>query len=219
MSEEPTKRSVGFRAGAALSAMGLVALVLSIMLPAASASPNPNFQGACSGTVASGTCVLDEPEGNDPSTQGTVTYALTGDVLAFTIDADDPVTEVQICMQTSGPFDVAANACAGIHGNHVTFTQVGDVYSVDLDANGFSDPSVVFWTLHVVAGGRTLQVTGPGDGSETTTTTEAPTTTTTEAPTTTTEAPTTTTEALTTTTTEAPTTTTEAPTTTTEAPT
>src|SRR5438270_4642040 len=206
MSEEPTKRSVGFRAGAALSAMGLVALVLSIMLPAASASPNPNFQGACSGTVASGTCVLDEPEGNDPSTQGTVTYALTGDVLAFTIDADDPVTEVQICMQTSGPFDVAANACAGIHGNHVTFTQVGDVYSVDLGDNGFSDPSAVFWTLHVVAGGRTLQVTGPGEG-------EAPTTTTTEEPTTTT------TEEPTTTTTEEPTTTTEEPTTTTEEPT
>jgi hypothetical protein len=214
MSEEPSKRSVGFLAGVTLTAMGLVALVLSVMLPAANAAVNPNFQGTCTGTASSGTCTLDEPEGNDPSTQGTVTYQLTGDVLAFTIDASEGTpTDVQICMQTSGPFDVGANVCAGIHGNHVTYVQVGDVYSVDLGDNGFSDPSTVFWTLHVVANGRTLQVNGPGTGEEPTTTTEAPTTTT-EAPTTTTEEPTTTTEAPTTTT-EEPTTTTEEPTTTT----
>src|SRR5438552_6212808 len=105
MSEQRDDHSVGFLAGAALSAMGVIALVLSFMLPAAHAAPNPQFQGACTGTVQSGTCILDEPEGNDPSTQGTVDYVLTGKVLAFTIDADDPITEVQICMQTSGPFD------------------------------------------------------------------------------------------------------------------
>src|SRR5205823_2838210 len=120
------------------------------------------------------------------------------------------ITEVQICAQTSGPFEVSANACAGIHGFHVGYTQVGNVYTVVLDPNDFPDPTAVSWTLHVVAGGRTLQVTGPGEGEETTTT---------EAPTTTTEAPTTTTEAPTTTTTEEPTTTTEEPTTTTEEPT
>src|SRR5207248_1454105 len=157
MSEQGGSHSAGFIAGATLSAMGMIALVLSFMLPAASAAVNPNFLGTCTGTVSSGTCTLDEPEGNDPSTQGTATYLLTGDVLAFTIDPSEASpTDVQICMQTSGPFDVGANVCAGIHGNHVTYTRVGDVYSVDLGDNGFSDPSTVFWTLHVVANGRTL---------------------------------------------------------------
>ena len=223
MSEELSDRSVASRAGIVLSAVGALVLGLSIVMPAAHASPNPQFQGACTGTVSAGTCVLDEPEGNDPSTQGTVTYALNAGVLAFTINAVDNITEVQICMQTSGPFDVAANACAGIHGNHVTFTQKDNVYSVDLGANGFNDPAAVYWTLHVVAGGRTLQVTGPGrDPDPTTTTTEEATTSTTEVaedPTTTTS---TTEEPTTTSTTEEPTTTstTEAPeetTTTTEA--
>lgn len=161
------------------------------------------FQGECVGTDVVGTCVLDEPEGNNNAVHGTVTYVGTATSLAFTIIAVDPVQEVQICMQTAGPFEQAANACAGIHGHHVDFTQTDNVYLVDLDDEGFANTLPLYWTLHVVAGGRTLQVLGisqEGPAPTTTTTTE-PTTTTTVAETTTTTTPATTTTAPTTTTT------------------
>jgi hypothetical protein len=200
-------------------------MVVALFAPNAGANaPNNTFQGTCVGTASAGVCVLDEPEGNDPAVHGTVAYARAGDLMAFTINALDNIQDVQICMDSTGPFAIAANACAGDHGHHVAFSVAGSVYTVDLDDEGFATTDPLYWTLHVVAGGRTLQVMSPDQApppTTTTTTTIAPTTTTTGAPTTTTTiAPTTTTtEAPTTTTTVAPTTTTtEAPTTTTTVP-
>src|SRR3954470_6220923 len=118
------------RAGLALLAVGLVTIVASFLAPSAGAAPNPGFQGDCVGTATAGTCVLDEPEGNDPAVHGTVTYTVSGDVITFTIVADGPISEVQICMQASGPFEQQANSCAGAHGNHVTYAQNGNQYSV-----------------------------------------------------------------------------------------
>lgn len=219
---KPTRIARAHRIGVTTSAIGVMLVVAAMLIPARATATNL-YEGVCVGTLSAGTCVLDEPEGQDPATHGVVTYLRIGDVMTYTVVADDPVTDVQICMQTSAPFDQAANACAGIHGYHVAYTSVLDVYSVDLQDEGFADDDPLYWTLHVVAGGRTLQViasefTDPG---ATTTTTEATTTTTDLGTTTTTEPATTTTTADSTTTTEAPTTTTtEAPTTTTtEAPT
>ena len=214
-------RQAGFRrCGAALGLVGIAMMLVAVFAPNASANPpNNTFQGTCVGTASAGVCVLDEPEGNNPAVHGTVAYSRAGDSMAFTINALDNIQEVQICMDSTGPFAIAANACAGIHGHHVAFGVAGNVYTVDLDDEGFAATDPLYWTLHVVAGGRTLQVMSPDQAPPpTTTTTAAPTTTTTVAPTTTTTvAPTTTTTAApTTTTTVAPTTTTTvAPTTTT----
>ena len=139
---------------------GATAVVVGVLAAPASAKLNPNFQGNCNDQTM--TCVLDEPAGNNPATHGTVTWTDDGNVLAFTINADAPITEVQICMQESGPFAQGPNVCAGNKGPHVTYSKVGNVYSVDLAANGLSEP--VFFTLHVIAGGRTLQVNGSSDG-------------------------------------------------------
>ena len=202
---------------------GLAVMSFALVSPSqfTAAETTNVYQGACVGTDVAGTCVLDEPEGNNSAVHGTVTYVGTATSLAFTIVADDPVQEVQICMQTEGPFEQAANACAGSHGHHVAFTQTGNVYLVDLDDEGFADTLPLYWTLHVVAGGRTLQVLGisqEAPPTTTTTTTEPTTTTTTEPTTTTTVATTTTTELTTTTTVPETTTTTDPGTTTTTAP-
>lgn len=152
--------------------------------------------------------------------------------MIFTIEAIDRVTEVQICMQSTEPFAEGANECAGSHGAHVLYTQTGAVYVVDLVAAQLATADPLYWTLHVVAGGRTLQVIGQtsfGSGPTTTTTTPESTTTTTQPGSTTTttepgsttttepESTTTTQPGSTTTTQPESTTTTEAVTTTTEA--
>jgi hypothetical protein len=216
------------RVGAALAAAGIVLMTISSFAPGAFADqPSNTFQGTCVGNASAGTCVLDEPEGNNPATNGTASYIRLGDLMTFVISpSGGNISEVQICMQSTAPFEVGANVCAGSHGAHVAFTSNDNVYFVDLTAAGLASANPLYWTVHVVAGGATLQVMSPNPGPlpTTTTTTVAPTTTT-VAPTTTTVAPTTTTTTeapTTTTTTEAPTTTTtEAPTTTTttEAPT
>ena len=210
------------RIGAVLVATGIVLMTIASFAPGAFADqPSNSFQGTCVGTATSGTCVLDEPEGNNPATNGTVSYVRLGDLMTFVIEpSGGNINEVQICMQDTEAFEIGANVCAGIHGAHVAYTSNDNVYFVDLTAAGLASASPLYWTLHVVAGGATLQVMSPNPGPlpTTTTTSVAPTTTTTEPPTTTTTEPptTTTTEPPTTTTTEAPTTTTtEAPTTTT----
>ena len=170
------------RTGAILSAFGAIVLVLVLVLPVTPAAGDAPFQGDCIGSVVAGSCVLDEPEGRDPAVHGTVLYLLTGSQLAFTILTPERVTDVQICAQLSGPFAQQANACAGSHGNHVSFARDGESYVVDLAANGFPDPAAVYWTLHVVAGGRTLQVRGPGRLVPPTTTTSPTTTSTTTPP-------------------------------------
>src|SRR3954470_23437188 len=131
------------RAGLALLAVGLVTIVASFLAPSAGAAPNAGFQGDCIGTASAGTCTLDEPEGNDPAVHGTVTYSVSGDVITFTIVTAN-ITGVQICMQTTGPFDQAANSCAGNGDPQVTYSQNGNQYSVDFSDNGFNDPSLVF---------------------------------------------------------------------------
>ncbi|HVV37821.1 MAG TPA: hypothetical protein VHC63_14525 [Acidimicrobiales bacterium] len=222
------------RSGVALVALGLILVILALIVPKAGASAVPHvFQGDCVGTSSGGVCVLDEPAGKNPAVHGIVTYLRSATPMSFDIQANDKVTEVQICMQASGPFAVGANVCAGVHGHHVSYSQSGTLYTVDLVKAGYSKTSPLYWTLHVIAGRRTLQVRGachPPEPPTTTTTststtsTSTPSSTTTAAPTTTTSTtmhPSTTTTAApgTTTTSVAPTTTTVPATTTSVAPT
>jgi hypothetical protein len=175
-------------AGFALLVAGVITILLALLVPDAEAATAYSFEGNCVGAASAGTCVLDEPEGKNPAVHGLVTYVHAAQSMTFHIDTPSPITEVQICMQRDEEFATGANVCAGSHGPHATFSAVGHTYTVDLAANGLADANPLFWTLHVVAGGRTLQVVGRCSPPlpPTTTTTVAPTTTTTVAPTTTT---------------------------------
>jgi hypothetical protein len=207
------------RTGAAFALVGIALMIFATVGPPnAGATANNTFAGTCVGTYNAGTCTLDEPEGSNPATHGTVTYARALDLLSFVISPDHAIQEVQICMQESGAFAAGANVCAGIHGNHVAYTSAGNVYTVDLAGEGFADSDPLFWTLHVVSNGATLQVLSPSlvPPPTTTTTTDPGTTTTTLATTTTTVPATTTTVPATTTTVPATTTTVPATTSTTE---
>lgn len=196
------------RAGVLSAAVGLLLTSAALFFPAEASPPPSPFEGVCVGTMNAGTCTLDEPEGSNTATHGTVAYLRVGDVMTFAISATDSVSDVQICMQTNAPFEQAANSCAGIHGHHVGFGVLGNVYSVDLADEGFDAADPLYWALHVVAGGRTLLVMTVDYVVPTTTTTEPATTTTVPATTTTVLETTTTTEQATTTTTTDPGTTT-----------
>jgi hypothetical protein len=172
--------------GVILTLCGLVIATISLISRSDKAGATTHsFEGNCISLTTAGVCVLDEPEGQNPAVHGLVSYQRTPTAMTFTINAIDSITEVQICMQTSGPFAEGANVCAGSHGDHVAFTHVGSVYTVDLVAAHLSETSPLYWTLHVVAGGRTLQVIGQTSLEEPTTTTSTtapPTTTSTTQP-------------------------------------
>lgn len=213
--------------------------VLLLMCGALGSRASANdFQGACT-PASPATCTLDEPEGNDPATHGTINVVRVGSVFTFTPVLNAGVTlvagadPIQLCMvadagQANPYVPTNANTCAGSHGNPTKFQSFPAVF--DAAALLSTADAPVWFALHVnVQDGdaRTTYIVG-GLGRATTTTTAAPTTTTiatttTAGPTTTTAAPTTTTLSTTTTaqvtttttTTMAATTTTTAPATTT----
>lgn len=192
-----------------------------------------DFLGECT-TTAPVTCTIDEPEGNNPATHGTITVTRVGSVFTFTAALDLGVTlaagsdPIQLCMAAdtgqANPYSPTnANTCAGSHGDPTKFQAFPAVFDA---ASLLAAPDAPVWfALHVnVQDGeaRTTYVIGNMAGGSTTTTTLATTTTlgttttlatTTALATTTTLA--TTTSGATTSTTAATTTTTEASTTTT----
>lgn len=153
------------------------------------------FQGRCT-TTSPATCTLDEPEGENPATHGTVTVTRSGWV--FTFDAvfasgttlstgQDPI---QLCLVADtgqpNPYSPTnANTCAGA--GTIKFQAFPAVYDA---ASLLATPDApVFFAMHVnVQDGvnRTTYVIGSVNEAATTTTMVAPTTTTTVAPTTTT---------------------------------
>jgi LPXTG-motif cell wall-anchored protein len=190
-----------------------------------------DFQGVCT-TTSPITCDLDEPEGNDPATHGTVTVVRVGSIFTFTAVLDVGVTlsgsdPIQLCMVAdtgqANPYEPTdANTCAGIHGDAVSFQTFPVVY--DAASLLATADAPVWFALHVnVQDGdsRTTYIVGNLGGVTTTTTgattTTALATTTTALATTTTQASTTTTQPVTTTTTAATTTTSQPATTTTTA--
>ena len=224
---------MGFESKCAGVMIASGALLLAGGAIGAQAAPPANtFQGTCAGTSPA-VCILDEPEGNNLATHGTITVTRTGAVFTFTAQLLDGAglasgsEPIQLCMVPAeagepNPFvPTNANTCAGNHGSPTAYDQFPVVFDA---ASRLDAPDGDVWfALHVNiqdSGGRTTYVVGTVGGAGTTTTTTstlAPTTTSSIAPTTTsTVAPTTTsTIALTTTSTVAPTTTsTVAPTTT-----
>jgi hypothetical protein len=174
------------------------------------------FQGVCP-TTAPAVCTLDEPEGSNPATHGTITVTRAGSTFTFTAQLavgaslagrQDPI---QLCVVAdTGQADpwvpTNANSCAGIHGSPTPF----QAFPVVFDAGPLlAAPGAPVWfALHVnIVDGesRTTYVVGTVDGGGGTTTTAAPTTT--AGPTSTTAGVTTTTHRSTTTTAAATTTT------------
>lgn len=113
---------------AALVSIGALLLLWAgaIGSDAAQDKKPPVFIGYCTpdaGGTGGGTCTLDEPEGQNPDTYGTVTYSRTvaagQDSLAFDLPDGLNATEVQVCLTLAdsaaanpyGPTN--ANTCAG----------------------------------------------------------------------------------------------------------
>jgi LPXTG-motif cell wall-anchored protein len=208
----------------AMIGSGALLLVCGGIGSRASAS---GFQGLCDLTSPA-VCTLDEPEGNDPATHGTITVVRLGSVFTFTSQLDPGATlssgedPIQLCMvadsgQPNPYVPTNANTCAG--GGTTKFQSFPAVYDA---ASLLAAPDAPVWfALHVnIQDGdsRTTYIVGTvSQGGPTTTTTVGVTTTTSLGATTTTaQVTTTTTQPATTTTTEAATTTTtEAATTTT----
>lgn len=167
-------RSFRTKAGALLVS-GLVFMFISFF----SASSADAFEGDCtpdSTNSEDGTCTLDEPEGNDPATHGTVTYdrtvSGTSDTLAFDFPDGLNATEVQVCLtlvadSSSNPYQPTnANTCSGSSPDRAyQSSSPPDPVVVDVAAFFASNPAYapgagLWFTVHVVADGMTLYVTG-----------------------------------------------------------
>ena len=177
---------------AAITAVA-TALLLFAFVATASAAPvgapekpkkPPVFAGYCdpsSTDPADGICTLDEPEGQNPDTYGTVTYDRVvgeGDLLTFDLPNGIDATEVQVCLTmaaagSENPYiPTNANTCAGNSPDRAYASStpsdpvVIDVGSFFAETSGYEAGAPIWFTLHVVAAGRTLAVTGgstPGE--------------------------------------------------------
>ena len=183
-----SRNTAGSRVGICFAVAGLVLVGLALIVPgpaeAASKKP-PVFVGYCTPDAVSpddGTCTLDEPEGQNPDTYGTVAYDRTvagaQDELSFDLPTGLNATEVQVCVtlrsaSAANPYvPTNANTCAGNSPDRAyQSSSPPDPVVVDLDAffasvSGYAPGDAVWFTVHVVAGGRTLAVTGgsaPGE--------------------------------------------------------
>lgn len=183
-----SRNNVGRHLGAELAASGLLLLGLALIVPgsvAADGKEPPVFVGYCTPDAVNpedGTCTLDEPEGQNPDIYGTLTYNRTvadaQDELSFDMPTGLGATEVQVCVTkrstvATNPYvPTNANTCAGNSPDRAyQSNSPPDPVVVDLDAffgsvGGYTAGEPVWFTAHVVAGGRTLAVTGgsaPGE--------------------------------------------------------
>ena len=141
--------------GIALVTLGTIGLVSSATV--AGAAPPP----------ATGELVLDEPMGNDPALNGTVSYVIADGTITFTINAlkndgsSATVTEVQYCdSAVASAFSdwdaIVANTCAG---NASDFPGIGEDDPASLTNSPWTfpwDEDEPYWTVHVDASGYTL---------------------------------------------------------------
>ena len=142
-------------AGIGLIALGAIGLVSSATVAAAAPPP------------LSGVLVLDEPMGNDPALNGTVSYVISGGTITFTFDAlkndgsPATVTEVQYCDSAVATAftdwdSIVANTCAGTASD---FPGIGEDDPVSDESSPWTfawDEDEPYWTIHVDASGLTL---------------------------------------------------------------
>lgn len=143
------------------------------------------FVGYCVEAPAAedGTCVLDEPEGTDPETYGTLSYDRTFSGVEDTIAFDFPdglvASEAKVCLtleddaETNPYVPTRANTCAGKSSDRAyEGDSPPDPLVIDLAGffagNPLYAPGGGLWfTLNIRVGGRTLAATGgsyPGHG-------------------------------------------------------
>lgn len=175
-------------AAAALAFLGLAVGVTGG--PAPAGGQTDTFQGDdCTPTAkGEGVCTIDEPEGANPDTHGTVTYRRTttadDDRIAFAVDLQDPdgagrpaLREMQICIQPAdgretNPYAPArANSCAGQSADRVYVDEerpIDEPVTIDLDevlGDGFTPGEKIFFAVHMTIDddgeSRTVMVTGP----------------------------------------------------------
>lgn len=174
-----------------LIVVGMLLSLFSLWRPAAADAPDGSFQGVCTSAVFPMTCTLDEPEGVNPATHGTITVARAGDVFTFTWTAPEGATlspvddAIKLCVvpktDATNPFvPTNANTCVGPEPlRFAAFPVVFDAGPVLAEA----EATELWFTLHVDildGGARTTYVVGPGvaGATGTTTTSTSPTTTT-----------------------------------------
>lgn len=175
------------RAVARLALGALLAGIGVIALPAAPVhAAGPAFVGYCTPDAANpqdGSCTLDEPEGKNPATYGTVTYDRTVSGASDTLSFDRPntftATEVQICLtlvadSPASPYvPTSANTCAGNSPDRAySSSSPPDPVVVDVDAffagNSNYTPGAALWfTVHINGEGRTMYVTGSSNPPQT----------------------------------------------------
>jgi hypothetical protein len=189
-----------------LIVIGMLLSVLSLWRPALADPPEPSFQGVCTSDTFPMTCTLDEPEGVNPATHGTITVARSGDVYTFTWNAPDGATlskvddAIKLCvvpkLGDTNPFvPTNANTCVGSEAlKYGAFPVVYDAGALLAD----SEATEVWFALHVdIVDGdeRGTYIVGPAavtNGATTTTSSTTTSSTTTSSTTTTTSATTTT---------------------------
>jgi len=132
---------------AGLATLLAAAALITVTTGPASAKLSNSFQGTCN----SSGCILDEPAGNNPATHGTVTY--DGTTLTITTTGGLQISEVHICTNATTAYVQSPLTCSGITPDRIVDDEglSGTVYTKDVAL-------LAYWTVHVVAGGRTLQV-------------------------------------------------------------
>lgn len=149
-----------------------------------------NFRGdECQSTgTGAGACLIDEPEGNNPETYGSVAFDRTtgadDDRIVFDVNLQDPdgtgaptLQEIQICIQPAdgretNPYTPArANSCAGQRDDRVYVDEdppITEPVTIDLDqalGDGFTLGERIFFAVHMTIDddgeSRTVMVTGP----------------------------------------------------------
>jgi LPXTG-motif cell wall-anchored protein len=174
-------RAVIGRSGIArgLGAVGAGVLLWAMAPVPAAEAAGPAFVGYCTPDGAApedSTCTLDEPEGKNPDTYGTVvvdrTISGAVDTLSLDLPAGTNATEVQICLTLvsaapANPYvPTSANSCAGndpdraYQSNSPADPVVVDVAAFFAGDTNYTAGDPVWFTAHVNSQGRTLYVTG-----------------------------------------------------------
>jgi hypothetical protein len=184
------------RHASAHRALAAAALVVAGLTVGATGAPQPargqtsDFRGdECESTgTGAGACLIDEPQGNNPETYGTVTFDRTtgadDDRIVFDVKLQDPdgtgpptLQEIQICIQPAdgretNPYTPArANSCAGQSEDRVYVDEdapITEPVTIDLDevlGEGFTLGEKIFFAVHMTIDddgeSRTVMVTGP----------------------------------------------------------